>query len=163
MTTADELRRAIVDAFPARPRPLADEVTRAGDSYWERAELRHALKYRTWTTLPHALIRRHRADLIWLAARGFGYYVPAWMLHAVGDAEIRDYVLFALSGYPAVLPGGDRGDGITPDQAATIVAYLDWARSPDADDPLLPERAAAIETAVRTYWSPRAGHGRVQP
>ena len=159
ISTAD-LRNAIVDAFPVRPRPRADEVTRPDDNYWERTELRHDVKYRTWTTLPYDLILRRRADLIWFSPRGFGYYLPAWMLHAVADPEIRHYVICALKDYPSWLPEGDGGDGITSRQAETIIAFLEWASSPAADHPLGEVHAGPVAAAARTYWSPRAGRGR---
>lgn len=163
VTLTAELRREIIDAFPVRPRPRADEITRADDAYWERAELRHDVKYRSWTTLPYALVLRRRADLIWFAPRGFGYYLPAWMLHAVTDPEIRHYVISALKDYPSWLPEGDGGDGITPRQAGTIIAFLEWVGSPASGHPLGTVHAGPVATAIRSYWSLRAGHGRAQP
>jgi hypothetical protein len=158
--TPSELRHAIFAAFPPRPRPLLDELTRPGDDYWERTELRRELKYRTWTTLPRDVIWRRRADLIWLAPRGFGYYLPAWMLRAIDDPELRDYVLSALTDYPSWLPEGDRDDGLTPEQVAAIGAFLAWAASPAAAPAASDAQRAAIDAALRTYWPSRAGRAR---
>ncbi len=150
MTVDDApIRRAIVGAFPTKPRPRADEITRPGDDYWERRELRTALKHRAWTTLPRDLIWRRRADLIWLAPRGFGYFIAAWMLRGLEDPEIRDYVFSALADYPSWLPEGDATDGLTAAQIAAVIEFLRWVAATDPTD------ATRVTTAIERYWHPR--------
>lgn len=154
--TPDEVVHVIHAAFPVRPRPQANEITKAGDSYFERVAMRRGLKGRSWKTVSHDFIHRERS-LIWLAPAGFGYYLPAWMCVACRDPEVRDSVLFALENYPRWIEDGiadERIDRLARPQLAAIVSFLEyWGAHADRID-------AESPRAALPYWRSRLGAAR---
>lgn len=152
---AGQVRAAIAAAFPTEPVPRVDALTRAGDDYWERRAVRSALKYRAWTTVPGATLWRHRADLIWLAPRGFGYFIAAWMRHSLVDPETAHYTLSALADYPAWLPEGDAGDGLTAAQLDAVIEFLRWVAATDPSPAMTTSEARRASEAIERYWRPR--------
>lgn len=157
LTSSEAVLRAIHLAFPVRPRPRSREITKEGDDYFERVNLRRALKGRSWKALSPAQLWSERRSLVWLAPVGFGYYLPAWMCLSFRDGEALESTLLNLRGYREGIAVGlrdPRRDGLDRPRVAAITGFLEhW--SAHGSDRGAADDAAVARDALASYWRER--------
>lgn len=93
---ADQVRHQIEAAFSGVPYPGDDRITYAPDA-WECAELAANFRGRQWKDVPVEVLRAHAAHLSLFSAVALPYYLPAYLLAAFDDLDIRDFLLSELS------------------------------------------------------------------
>ncbi|RKH44349.1 DUF6714 family protein [Corallococcus llansteffanensis] len=97
MTVREEqLRRQIENAFADVPRPADDRIAYAPDA-WETPELLSDFRGQHWKDLPVERVRQHAAHLSLLSPEALPYYLPAYLLAALTDFDVRDFLLSQLS------------------------------------------------------------------
>jgi hypothetical protein len=88
-----ELIERIERAWGNSPRPPEGHATSAPDVYDDSAELEEALRGKHWRDVSRDTVYEHRLDLALLSPEGFRFYLPAWLLAALGDWESRTLLL----------------------------------------------------------------------
>ncbi|HZI14264.1 MAG TPA: DUF6714 family protein [Myxococcus sp.] len=131
---ADQVKQRIEAAFSGVPYPGDDHITYAPDA-WECAELTADFRGRRWKDVPVEVLRAHAAHLSLFSAAALPYYLPAYLLAAFDDLDVRDFLLSELD-TPA-----SRFEPLTAAQKNAIKAFLQWMRDEAQGD------------ISRTHWS----------
>lgn len=137
--TSSELIAMIEQAWAETPCPPHGSVTISPDKYEDRAEFEQILRGRHWREVPYYNLFEWRGDLAALTPEGFRFFLPAWLLVALVDVEIRGSLLDL---FEVAARNGDMGERLSCFSSAerealrTFFEYM--AASPDqkvAPDP----------------------------
>lgn len=88
-----KLVATIERAWAGTPPPPEGQITAAAKRYDDSAELEKALQGRHWRDVSHETVYTARLDLSLLSPEGLRYYLPAWLLAALEDEQIRVFLL----------------------------------------------------------------------
>lgn len=148
----EQLRRHIENAFAGVPRPALHRIAYAPGA-WETQELVRDFRGQHWKDIPVERIRQHAAHLPLLSAEALPYYLPAYLLAALTDLDVRDFLLSQLS-----LPDESQPDlrkhfqqqfaSLSSAQRNAIQMFLRWGRDEAAGPATRQHWARALET----YW-----------
>lgn len=92
MTTADDARRALAEAFPDKSIDPADAFTEWGVTYLDGDTFIAGVVGRGWRTLTSAFLEEHEDALYFLGPKAFANLLPAYA-QAMFDPVSRDSVL----------------------------------------------------------------------
>lgn len=148
----EQLRRQIEDAFADVPQPDEGRIAYASDA-WEAPELIRDFRGQHWKDIPVKRIRQHAAHLSLLSPEALPYYLPAYLLAALTDLDVRDFLLSQLS-----IPDESQPDlrkhfqqqfaSLSSAQRNAIQMFLRWGRDEAAGPATRQHWARALET----YW-----------
>jgi hypothetical protein len=97
--TVTSVRSDIVSAFRDAERPPLDDI--APHDCYRCAALRAALAPHVWETLPAAILEEFPTKLPLLSARGYAYFLPAYLLYALDhltpDSMVAEFTLHDLA------------------------------------------------------------------
>ncbi|RKH13039.1 hypothetical protein D7V97_06660 [Corallococcus sp. CA053C] len=149
----EQLRRHIENAFADVPRPADDRIAYAPGA-WETPELIRDFRGRHWKDIPVERIRQHAAHLSLLSPEALPYYLPAYLLAALTDLDVRDFLLSQLSipdeSHPDVRKYFQQRFGLLSSaQRNAIQMFLRWGRD-EASGPAARQHWAR---ALETYWA----------
>jgi hypothetical protein len=88
-----DVAAAIERAWAETPSPPEGRITISPDKYDDRAEMQRDLRGRHWREVPHETLFAWRIDLSGLSPEGLRFYLPAWLLAALDDEDIRGFLL----------------------------------------------------------------------
>jgi len=145
----DDLIAAIERAWANTPRPPEGGTTSAPKEYDDSAEMEQVLGGRNWRELPHETIFAWRLDLSLLSPEGLRFYLPAWLLAALEDTEIR---AFLFSYFEVAIRDGTLAKALprfSEEERGALRAYFEYmAASPDQLVAPDPEDWRALAAAV---------------
>jgi hypothetical protein len=130
----DELKAQIEEAFSNVPYPGDGQIAYS-ETAWECPEINEDFKGKHWRDVPRETIRWHRAELPLFSPSGFQYYLPAYLLAALIDLEVRGFLLSTLEARPEREPVmRERFERLTPSQKNAVKAFLEFMRAEAKDD-----------------------------
>ncbi|MCY1031136.1 hypothetical protein OV207_06680 [Corallococcus sp. BB11-1] len=146
------LRQQIEDAFSDVPRPDDSCIAYAPEA-WETAELSRDFRGMHWKDVPAQRIRQHAAHLSLLSPEALHYYLPAYLLAALTDPDVRDFLLSQLSipdeSHPELRTHfKSRFDTLPPQQRNVVQTFLRRMRD-EASGPIARRHWSQ---ALETYW-----------
>ena len=149
----EQLRLQIENAFADVPRPAEDRIAYAPGA-WETPELIRDFRGQHWKGIPVERIRQHAAHLSLLSPEALPYYLPAYLLAALTDLDVRDFLLSQLSipdeSHPDLRSTFQhRFDALSSAQRNAIRMFLCWSRD-EASGPITRQHWAQ---ALETYWA----------
>lgn len=93
----EKIRRAFPDLkFSGRITPSDGET---GEDYDEEQALYGALHGRKWSEIPVSFIKPYSYSIPLLTETAFGMFLPAWLIVALDDDEVREAVVYTFSGH----------------------------------------------------------------
>lgn len=174
---AEEVKRRVRAAFAAATYPGDDDL-RGSDEGVEPFLLEEEFRGRDdWRSLEPGFLDLapdgYASALAFFSHRAFRFYLPAYLVADLDGALLRADPAFHLchgvddasrservnprryGGYTWNEYARERFEGFGRDEAATIVAYLEWKRGEAATE----VEGTRIETALAGYWRERAEEG----
>ncbi|MCY1044053.1 hypothetical protein OV208_22240 [Corallococcus sp. bb12-1] len=146
------LRQQIENAFSSVPRPDDNHIAYASDA-WETTELIRDFRGLHWKDVPVEQIRQHAAHLSLFSPEALPYYLPAYLLAALTDLDVRDFLLSQLS-IPAEshldlrTHFQNRFGTLSPEQRNAVQTFLRRMRD-EASGPIEQRHWAQ---ALANYW-----------
>jgi hypothetical protein len=119
-------------ALPPAERSWTPVTKAAPKEYDDSAELEAALRGRHWRDVPRETLYAKRQELPLLTSEGFRFYLPAFLLAALDDEEIR---FFLLCHFDVAANGGTLKQGLSKfsdGERAALRAFFEYmAEAPD--------------------------------
>jgi hypothetical protein len=136
MTKAAEskLIATIERAWADTPSPPEGQITAAAKQYDDSAELERALRGRHWRDVPHETVYAARIDLSLLSPQGLRFYLPAWLLAALEDEQIR---IFLLSYFEVAIENGTLAKALpyfSDAERAALRDFFEYMAATDEED-----------------------------
>lgn len=132
--TVDQLKAQIEEAFSDVAYPGDGQIAYS-ETARECPESNEDFKGKHWRDVPSETIRWHYADLPLFSPSGFQYYLPGYLLTALTDLKVRDFLLSVLSAVPEQDPVSRRlFERLTPSQKNAVKAFLEFMRAEAKDD-----------------------------
>ncbi|RKG90725.1 DUF6714 family protein [Corallococcus terminator] len=147
------LRQQIEDAFSDVPRPDDNRIAYAPDA-WETTELIRDFRGLHWKDVPAERIRQHAAHLSLFSLEAIHYYLPGYLLAALTDPDVRDFLLSQLSipdeSHPELRAHfKSRFGALSPEQRTAVQMFLRRMRD-EASGPITRQHWSQ---ALETYWN----------
>jgi hypothetical protein len=153
MNRNESVRSEIVQAFSDTPYPGDDQIVAYRDD--ESVDLRESFKGKHWRDISREALRYHHDDLPSLSRAGLRYYLPAYLLAALDEPGVPEFILYELTpfderaGQPLHSYLVSRFSDFSDSEKRAIRAFLELIREERADSYFRDK----MEPAMRQYWS----------
>jgi hypothetical protein len=156
---AEQLQRHIEEAFALVPYPGDERIAYSRDA-WECPELEADFRGRHWKSVPRETLRARSAYLPLFSAPGLHFYLPAFLLAAFEDADVRSFLLSSLEVADAGSGKEDLRDwflrtfgSLTAPQKEAIKAFVRHMRDESRDEVTRADWSRVLEKYWDRQWA----------